>query len=137
MLCTLVGRFLLSAWLGSVVGRGLEGARGLKLLRTLIRGRRRVAGPGRERLPEGTYIELVQSLFGYTVPAMIMTLCFAGTGAYLTARTDDALMLLFYGLGLIASAIRLFALFGGRRRVMAPGIGIHVARSIERHFGRA
>ncbi|MFD2498464.1 hypothetical protein ACFSTI_05875 [Rhizorhabdus histidinilytica] len=93
--------------------------------------------PGRERLPEGTYIELVQSLFGYTFPAMIMTLCFAGTGAYLTARTDDALMLLFYGLGLIASAIRLFVLFGMRRRVMAPGIGIHVARAIERSFGFA
>jgi diguanylate cyclase (GGDEF)-like protein len=109
----------------------------LKLLRALIRGRRRVIRPGRERLPEGTYIELVQSLFGYTFPAMIMTLCFAGTGAYLTARTDDALMLLFYGLGLIASAIRLFVLFGMRRRVMAPGIGIHVARAIERSFGFA
>lgn len=109
----------------------------MNLLRTLIRGRRRAVRPGRERLPEGTYVELVQSLFGYTVPAMIMTLCFAGTGAFLIARIDDPLMLLFYGLGLITSAIRLFVLFGLRRRVMVPGIGVHVARSIERSFGLA
>lgn len=106
------------------------------LLRTFIRGRRAVR-PGRERLPEGTYIELVQSLFGYTIPAMIMTLCFAGTGVFLMSRTDDALLLLFYGLGLITSAIRLFVLFGLRRRVMTPGLGINVARSIERSFGLA
>nr|WP_232307256.1 GGDEF domain-containing protein [Sphingomonas sp. Y57] len=109
----------------------------MKLLRTLIRGRRRMGRPGRERLPDGTYIELVQSLFGHTVPAMIMTLCFAGTGAYLTARTDDALLLLFYALGLITSGIRLLVLFGLRGRAMAPGIGIHVAHSIERSFGLA
>jgi diguanylate cyclase (GGDEF)-like protein len=109
----------------------------LSLLRTFIRGRRRAVRPGKERLPEGTYIELVQSLFGYTLPAMIMTLCFAGTGAFLISRTDDALLMLFYGLGLITSAIRLFVLFGLRRRALTPGIGVNVARSIERNFGLA
>ncbi|KQX20720.1 MULTISPECIES: GGDEF domain-containing protein [unclassified Sphingomonas] len=109
----------------------------MNLLRSLIRGRRRAVRPGGERLPDATYVELVQSLFGYTAPAMIMTLCFAGTGAFLMTRIDDPLLLLFYGLGLIASAIRLFALFGLRRRAMVPGLGVHVASAIERGFGLA
>lgn len=109
----------------------------MSLLRTFIRGRRRVIGPGRERLADGTYVELVQSLFGFTVPALIMTLCFAGTGAFITSRTDDPLLLLFYGLGLIASAARLLTLFGQRRQALAPSLGLHVARVIERRFGSA
>jgi len=109
----------------------------LNLLGALIRGRRRAVRYGRERLPEGTYIELVQSLFGHTAPALIMTLCFAGTGAYLLSHTDDALLLLFYGLGLITSSIRLFVLFGLRRRALVPGVGINVTRAIERSFGIA
>jgi diguanylate cyclase (GGDEF)-like protein len=91
----------------------------------------------RERLPEGTYIELVQSLFGLTLPALIMTLCFIGTGAYILSRHEDGLLFLLYGLGIAASAVRLAVLFGLRAKALAPGLGGHVARSIERRFGAA
>ncbi|ATE63737.1 GGDEF domain-containing protein [Rhizorhabdus dicambivorans] len=89
----------------------------------------------KERLPEGTYIELVQSLFGLTLPAVIMTLCFVGTGAYILSRHEDDLLLLFYGIGIIASVVRLAVLFGLRAKARTPGLGGHVARSIERRFG--
>jgi len=88
-------------------------------------------------LPEATYIELVQSLFGHTVPALIMTLCFVGAGGLITSRTDDPLLLLFYGIGLIASAIRLLVLFGLRRRATSSSLGPRMARSIELRFGGA
>ena len=91
----------------------------------------------KERLPEGTQIELVQSLFGLTLPALIMTLCFVGTGAYILSRHEDGLLFLFYGLGIAASAVRLAVLFGLRARALAPGLGGHVARSIEWRFGYA
>ena len=88
-----------------------------------------------ERLPEGTYIELVQSLFGLTMPALIMTLCFAGTGAYILSRHPDTLLLLFYALGVVASAIRLAVLFGLKSRALSPTLDGKLARSIERRFG--
>lgn len=104
-------------------------------MRTLLTGRRRLAAAGRERLSASTYVELVQSLFEHTVPALIMTLCFVCTGAYLVLRSNDAILLLLYGIGLMGSSARLLALFGLRRRVFDAGLGVHVARSIERRFG--
>lgn len=104
-------------------------------MRTLLTGRRRLAAAGRERLSAATYVELVQSLFEHTVPALIMTLCFVCTGAYLVLRSNDAILLLLYGIGLMGSSARLLALFGLRRRVFEAGLGVHVARSIERRFG--
>lgn len=89
----------------------------------------------KERLPEGTYIELVQSLFGLVVPAVIMTLCFIGTGAYILSRHPDDLLFLFYGLGIAASIGRLAVLFGQRRKALSPNLGGQVARAIERRFG--
>lgn len=103
-------------------------------MRSLFRGRRAVE-VARERLPEGTYIELVQSLFGFRLPALIMTLCFAGTGAYILSRTDDLVLYIFYALGLITSATRLVTLFGLRGAALAPITDVAVARSIERRFG--
>ncbi|KRB79816.1 diguanylate cyclase [Sphingomonas sp. Root710] len=91
----------------------------------------------KERLPDGTYIELVQSLFGLALPAVIMTICFAGTGAYILARSGDMLLQIFYILGLAASAVRLVTLFGNRGRVRAPALGVNVARAIELQFGLA
>lgn len=111
---------------------------GLSLLRNILRGRRRRAAEIlKDRLPEGAYIELVQSLFGFVLPAVIMTICFAGTGAYILARGGDLFLEILYILGLAASAVRLATLFGNRARVRAPGLGVHVARAIELQFGLA
>jgi diguanylate cyclase len=97
--------------------------------------RRRRAAVMKERLPETTFIELVQSLFGLVLPAVIMTFCFAGTGAYILTRTDDWLLTGFYGLGLLASAVRLGVLFGHRRTARSASLGGNVARAVERRFG--
>lgn len=88
-----------------------------------------------ERLPEATYIELVQSLFGLVLPAGIMTVCFAGTGAYILTRTDDWLLTGIYGLGMLASAVRLGILFAHRHAVRSGTMDGNVARAIERRFG--
>lgn len=109
----------------------------LIVLRNLLRRRRAAVDVIRDRLPEATYVELVQSLFGVAFPAVIMTICFAGTGAYVVAREDDRVLQILFVLGLAASAVRLATLFGNRVRVRAPGLGTHVARSIERDFGYA
>jgi diguanylate cyclase (GGDEF)-like protein len=103
-------------------------------LRSSLRNRRRVA-VHQERLPETTYIELVQSLFDLVVPAVIMTVCFAGTGAYILSRHEDWLLTSFYGLGLAASAARLTILFGYRHDVGSDRMDGHLARRIERRFG--
>lgn len=106
-------------------------------LRSLLPGRRKTVGVARERLSDGTYVELVQSLFDHTVPALIMTLCYAATGAYLIARTDDFILVALYFLGIVASAARLGMLFGLRPTIRAAGVGINVAIACERRFGAA
>lgn len=89
----------------------------------------------KERLPEGTYIELVQSLFGLVLPALIMTLCFIGTGAYILSRHPDNALFILYGLGVAASIVRLVVLFGSRSRALSSSLGGQMARMIERRFG--
>lgn len=89
----------------------------------------------RERLPESTYVELVQSLFGHVVPAVIMTLCFAGAGAHILTRTEDWLLSGLYGFGLFASAVRLGVLFGHRGAARSGTMRGNAARVVERRFG--
>ena len=86
------------------------------------------------RLPEGTYIELVQSLFGFALAPLIMTLCFAGTGFYILTHGEDPLLLDLYIIGLAASAVRLVTLFGHRSAVRSAAIGVVAVRMIERRF---
>jgi integrase len=64
-----------------------------------------------------------------------MTICFAGTGAYILSRTDDHALRILYILGLITSAVRLGTLFGHRATIGSPTIGVNVVRTIERRFG--
>lgn len=107
-------------------------------LRNLLRRRsHRAADIMKDRLPEATYVELVQSLFGSPLPSAIMTICFVGTGAYVLARGGDRVLQIPFVLGLAASTVRLATLFGNRARIRAPGLGAHVARSAERRFGYA
>ena len=103
-------------------------------LLSLFRARHRAALM-KERLPETTYIELVQSLFGLVVPAVIMSGCFAGTGAFILLRTNDWLLTGLYGFGLVASAARLGVLFSHRDTARSAAMGANVARAIERRFG--
>ena len=100
-------------------------------------GHRRRAIFARERLPETTYVELVQSLFGLVMPAVIMTICFACVGAYAVATIRDPLLDGCYAAGLIASAIRLTFLFSHRREARSARLDAEQARRIERRFGLA
>ncbi len=99
-----------------------------------LRGLRRRSSATAKRLPEATYIELVQSLFGFVLAPMIMTLCFVGTGLYILTRNDDRLLLDLYIMGLAASAVRLLTLFGHRDAARSTTISASVARRIERRF---
>lgn len=100
-----------------------------------FRSLRRGSSATAKRLPEATYIELVQSLFGFVTAPLIMTLCFAGTGFYILTRTDDGLLLDLYIIGLAASAVRLMILFGHRQAARSTAISASIARTVERRFG--
>lgn len=100
-----------------------------------FRSLRRGSSATAKRLPEATYIELVQSLFGFVTAPLIMTLCFAGTGFYILTRTDDGLLLDLYIIGLAASAVRLTILFGHRQAARSMAISASIARTVERRFG--
>ncbi len=90
-----------------------------------------------DRSPEGTYIELVQSLFANGLPAVIMTICFVTAGSYIVARTPDLPLEIFFALGIATSIARLAVLFISRREVMEADIEVHRVHALERRFGIA
>ena len=112
----------------------------MKLLPLLIRNendaqRASASADMGDRSPEGTYIELVQSLFANGVPAVIMTICFLIAGSYLLLRTPDFSLQLFFGLGLVTSAARLSVLFLSRRDALRDTLDAAHAHVLERRFG--
>ena len=85
-------------------------------------------------VPEGTYVELVRSLFVTLLPAAIMSVSFVGIGAYLSARTHDALLLTLTCLGGAAGIARLTVLIAHRQLATAERLTMVRARKIERRF---
>jgi diguanylate cyclase (GGDEF)-like protein len=88
-------------------------------------------------LPEGTYIELVRSLFVPVIPTIIMTLNFAAAGYYLIRVSADQPLAWLYALGLFASAIRIAVLLGYRRPALSAPIEATEARRIEQRYAIA
>lgn len=87
------------------------------------------------RAPEGTYVELVQSLFANGVPAVIMTICFLIAGSHIIFRTPDVPLLVLFVLGLIASAARLAVLFLSRKDALREDLDAAQAYVLEHRFG--
>ena len=85
-------------------------------------------------LPEGTYVELVRSLFTTLLPASIMSISFIAAGIPIAETSDDLTLSVLTGLGCIAAACRLSVLLFHRKEAASAILGRRRARTIERRF---
>jgi diguanylate cyclase (GGDEF)-like protein len=88
-------------------------------------------------LPEGTYIELVKSLFSTLLPTSIMAISFLAVGLLITSQTPDSLLTFLTGLGSIAAVARLAILLMHRKRAAGESLDLANARIFERRYALA
>lgn len=88
-------------------------------------------------LPEGTYIELVRSLFSTLVPPLIMGSSFAAIGGLLVLETRDRPLSLCVALGCAAAVWRITVLLLYRGNAADEGLDAAGARALERRFALA
>ena len=91
----------------------------------------------RGRLPEGTYVELVASLFATLLPTMIMAVSFLGVGLLIASQTPDALLAGLTVAGAIAAGARLTVLLTHRKRVSPDRLTLADACRFQRRFALA
>lgn len=85
-------------------------------------------------LPEGTYVELVRSLFLTLLPTSIMAVSFLAVGLLIASQTPDHLLKTLTILGSIAAAARLTVLLAHRRRAGDESLDFATALILERRF---
>jgi diguanylate cyclase len=85
-------------------------------------------------LPEGTYLDLVRSLYATLLPTAIMAASFIGVGALVAIETPDLLLDVLIGLGMLCVAARILNLLLLRARAEDPALDLAGARAIERRF---
>ena len=88
-------------------------------------------------MPEGTYVELVASLFSTLLPTAIMAISFVGIGLVVIGETPDRALGLLTTAGSIAAAARLAVLLLHRRHAADEALGLADARRFERRFSVA
>ena len=90
-----------------------------------------------KELPEGTYIELVRSLFSTLLPTSIMAISFLAVGLLVTSQTPDSALTYLTGLGSIAAVARLVILLMHRKRAAAETLDLADAYIFERRYALA
>ena len=88
----------------------------------------------RTSVPEGTFIELVQSLFRTVLPTAIIAITFTGVAAVVSFQTPDSVLWALTILGLISLAGRVGTLLYFRRSVFEAEMSLPGARKVERIF---
>src|SRR5882757_5451127 len=83
------------------------------------------------KLPEGTYIELVASLFSTLLPTAIMTVSFLGIGLVVIRETPDPMLAWLIVFGSVAAMARLAVLSLYRKRARADTLECADARRFE------
>jgi len=91
----------------------------------------------RARLPDGTYIELVASLFSTLLPTAIMAMSFLAVAMLVTSQTPDTPLTVLMVAGLAAAVARLTVLLRYRRRATDAALTIENARYVQRRFAAA
>ena len=86
-------------------------------------------------LPEGTYVELVRSLFTTLIPAAIMGMSFIAVGTLATARVSDPWLGWLVVFGGVASLARVGYCASLEPRAVDPGLTVAAAVPVERWFG--
>ena len=84
--------------------------------------------------PDGTYVELVASLFGTRLPATIMTIMFLAVGALTVRASQDRLLADLVVVGAMLSIVRLAVLMRGRWHCDHSQLSLLVAQRFERLF---
>jgi diguanylate cyclase (GGDEF)-like protein len=85
-------------------------------------------------LPEGTYIELVRSLFATLLPTSIMTASFVAVGLLINSRTPDRALAVVTIAGTIAAIGRIAVLIAHRHRARDQNLAFADARKFERRY---
>ncbi len=85
-------------------------------------------------IPDGTYVELVASLCGTRMPAVIMSLLFLMVGALSVRASQDIALASLVAMGACASVARLVVLIRGRRLCDAAEMPLVAAKRFERQF---
>ena len=85
-------------------------------------------------LPDGTYIELVASLCGTRVPAVIMTVLFLLVGGLSVHASRDMPLAALVAVGAAANVARLAVLLRGRKLCDTTDVSAAAARRFERRF---
>ena len=88
-------------------------------------------------LPNGTYVELVRSLFATLIPTLIMAASFVGVGIAVSDRVRDTPLTMLVALGGIAAGARVATILVFRRDSMNPALELLAAERMERWFGAA
>jgi diguanylate cyclase (GGDEF)-like protein len=86
-------------------------------------------------VPEGTYIELVRSLFRTLSPTFIMAISFCGVAWLATNRTEDLSLIGLSLVGTLAAVARIVLLMALRRQAADDTLDVAAARTMERRFG--
>ena len=89
---------------------------------------------GKGRLPEGTYVELVASLFSTLLPSAIMTIAFTGVGLLVADDAHDSVLLALTVAGAMAALGRLGVLLLHRGRATEDALTLAEARRFERRY---
>jgi diguanylate cyclase (GGDEF)-like protein len=85
-------------------------------------------------LPEGTYVELVRSLFETLLPTMIMACSFLAVGILVSRETRDPLLVLLAAMGIAAAIARIVIILAHRKRAADDALDLLNAMIFERRF---
>lgn len=88
-------------------------------------------------LPDGTYVELVRSLFQTLLPTTIMAVSFLAVGARVSWETGDRWLTIFTVAGGAAASARIIVILLHRRRAAQEMLDVATARILEARFARA
>ncbi len=85
-------------------------------------------------VPEGTYVELVQSLFRTLLPTSIIAIAFIGVATRIASQTQDPGLTALTILGTVTIVARLVILLLFRSEAAEAGLSVARARQLERIF---
>ena len=85
-------------------------------------------------LPEGTYIELVGSLFATLLPTIIMAISFSCVGLLISHETSDQPLIILSALGSAAALARIVNLLLHRKEAVDASLVFERANILERRF---
>lgn len=88
----------------------------------------------RSKIPEGTYIELVQSLFRTLLPTTLIALSFISVASVIVAQTSDLVLTVISVAGSALVVVRLGILLIFRHKAADPQLSMAAARRLERLF---